>query len=44
VNAHLYFRISEDKTGEELGVTRQRDDSLTLARQRGWIVAREHPE
>ena len=44
MRAHLYVRVSEDKTGEELGVTRQRDDSLTLARQRGWIVAREHPE
>ena len=44
MNAHLYFRISEDKTGEELGVTRQRDDCLTLVRQRGWTIAREHPE
>ncbi len=42
--AHVYLRISEDKTGEELGVTRQREDCLTLARHRGWTVTREHPE
>ena len=32
----LYLRSSVDKTGEELGVTRQREDLLKLVRARGW--------
>lgn len=39
VRAAVYLRISDDKTGEELGVTRQREDCLKLCEQRGWVVA-----
>jgi DNA invertase Pin-like site-specific DNA recombinase len=38
MRAAVYTRISLDRTGEELGVTRQRDDCLALAGQRGWDV------
>lgn len=34
----LYQRISEDKTGEEEGVTRQLEDCLALAEVRGYEV------
>jgi site-specific DNA recombinase len=35
--AALYLRISDDKAGEELGVTRQREDAEQLCAARGWI-------
>ena len=38
VHAAIYLRISLDKTGEELGVDRQREDCEEIARQRGWKV------
>jgi DNA invertase Pin-like site-specific DNA recombinase len=38
MNAAIYCRISEDKVGAGLGVTRQRDDCEELARRRGWEV------
>lgn len=34
--AAVYLRISLDKTGEELGVTRQREDCLAECKRRGW--------
>jgi site-specific DNA recombinase len=34
----LYLRISEDGSGQGLGVDRQRTDTLALAEQRGWQV------
>lgn len=34
----VYLRISEDRTGDELGVTRQREDCLKLAEARGYSV------
>jgi site-specific DNA recombinase len=34
----VYLRISEDKTGEELGVSRQREDCEALCDRRGWDV------
>src|SRR4051794_20863678 len=37
--AALYLRISLDKSGEGLGVERQRDDAIRLAELRGWDVA-----
>jgi site-specific DNA recombinase len=41
VRAAVYTRISEDQTGERLGVTRQLDDCLGLADRLGWdVVAR----
>ncbi|MFC5834630.1 recombinase family protein [Nonomuraea insulae] len=36
----IYTRQSQDRLGEELGVTRQREDAETLARLRGWTVVR----
>lgn len=35
----IYLRISRDRTGEGLGVDRQREDCLDLAKQLGWEVA-----
>jgi site-specific DNA recombinase len=36
MRAALYLRMSQDRTGEELGIERDREDGLTLCRQRGW--------
>jgi DNA invertase Pin-like site-specific DNA recombinase len=36
MDAAIYLRISEDRSGEQLGVTRQREDCLALCRERGW--------
>jgi DNA invertase Pin-like site-specific DNA recombinase len=36
--AAIYCRISQDRTGDELGVDRQREDCEKLARDRGWQV------
>lgn len=38
----VYLRISEDKTGEELGVSRQREDCEALCTRRGWAIRPEH--
>lgn len=41
MRAAVYTRISEDQTGERLGVTRQLDDCLALADRLSWeVVAR----
>ena len=37
--AAIYARISRDRNGEQLGVTRQREDCEKLATDRGWQVA-----
>jgi DNA invertase Pin-like site-specific DNA recombinase/ribosomal protein L37AE/L43A len=34
--AVVYLRISDDRAGDELGVTRQREDCLKLIQQRAW--------
>jgi site-specific DNA recombinase len=39
VQATVYLRQSQDRTGDELGISRQREDCLALAGQRGWEVA-----
>jgi site-specific DNA recombinase len=39
VRVGVYARISSDRDGDQLGVTRQIEDSRRLAAQRGWIVA-----
>jgi DNA invertase Pin-like site-specific DNA recombinase len=36
--AVVYLRISQDRTGQAAGVTRQRDDCERRARERGWRV------
>ena len=40
--AALYLRISLDRTGDELGVTRQRAACRKIAKDRGWSVAQEY--
>lgn len=37
--AAIYLRISQDKTGEQAGVTRQREDCLALVKQQDWTLA-----
>jgi len=38
VRAVVYLRISQDRVGEEAGVTRQREDCLRRCAERGWTV------
>jgi len=38
----VYARISQDRSGEELGVRRQLDDCRAEAVRRGWVVAEEY--
>lgn len=38
----LYLRISEDRSGEEAGIDRQRADGLALAAGRGWPAPAEY--
>ncbi len=38
----IYARISQDRTGEGLGVQRQLDDCRAEAARRGWVVAQEY--
>lgn len=37
----LYLRQSQDRSGEQLGIDRQRDDCQRLIAARGWTVAAE---
>lgn len=39
--AALYVRLSQDRLGTELGVTRQLDDARRYAEQQGWTVVAE---
>jgi site-specific DNA recombinase len=41
IRTALYARISDDRRGEGLGVARQREDCLGLAKSRGWTVTAE---
>lgn len=36
MDAAIYLRISEDRTGEQLGVARQREDCEKLCADKGW--------
>ena len=38
----VYARISQDRSGEELGVNRQLKDCRAEADRRGWVVAEEY--
>ncbi len=38
----VYARISQDRSGDELGVTRQLRDCLAEAERRGWVVAEQY--
>jgi DNA invertase Pin-like site-specific DNA recombinase len=40
VRAAIYLRISQDRTGESLGVERRREDCTKLVADRGWTLAR----
>jgi DNA invertase Pin-like site-specific DNA recombinase len=40
----LYVRISDDTTGDEKGVERQRRDCRRYARERGWTIVAEFTE
>ena len=39
--AGVYLRISADRTGDEAGVNRQREDDMALVARRGWTLAAE---
>src|SRR5205807_4449593 len=41
-SAAVYARISSDRDGTQLGITRQLGDCRTLAERRGWAVAAEY--
>lgn len=38
MRAAVYLRISQDRAGTELGVTRQREDCEALVERRGWTL------
>jgi DNA invertase Pin-like site-specific DNA recombinase len=38
----IYARISQDRSGDALGVTRQLEDCRAEAKRRGWTVAEEY--
>ncbi|MGK5738889.1 recombinase family protein [Micromonospora sp. URMC 103] len=38
----IYLRQSQDRTGDELGVSRQREDTRKLCELRGWRVVAEY--
>ncbi len=40
--AAIYARISQDRSGDALGVTRQLEDCRAEAKRRGWTVAEEY--
>lgn len=44
MRAAVYVRISKDRTGEELGVTRQREDAEALVKQRGWTLTKVYKD
>ncbi len=44
MRAAIYVRISQDRTGEEYGVDRQREQCRTLALTRGWDVVEVYTE
>lgn len=44
VNVALYARISEDATGEELGVSRQLRDGREHAEKNGWAIVAEYTD
>jgi DNA invertase Pin-like site-specific DNA recombinase len=44
IHAAVYLRQSLDRDGNELGITRQREDCLKLAADKGWAVAGIYPD
>ena len=39
MRAAIYLRQSQDRTGEQLGIDRQREDCMKLISARGWTLA-----
>lgn len=44
LNAAIYLRISEDKSGDEDGVVRQEEDCVEHAHKRGWKIFKIYRE
>lgn len=44
MKAIVYLRISQDRTGQEAGVDRQREDCVRRAKERGWDVVAVHTD
>jgi DNA invertase Pin-like site-specific DNA recombinase len=44
MRAALYLRVSLDATGEQLAVTRQREDCRRIAEARGWRIVAEYSD
>lgn len=44
MKASIYVRISQDRAGERAGVTRQREDCLRRANERGWELLSIHED
>ena len=44
IAAGLYLRISQDKTGDELGIARQREQCTELAKRKGWKIVDEYSD
>ncbi|MFT4189118.1 MAG: recombinase family protein [Aeromicrobium sp.] len=42
VRAVVYLRISLDREGDELGISRNREDAVERIEQRGWTFVREY--
>jgi DNA invertase Pin-like site-specific DNA recombinase len=42
IRVAIYLRISRDATGEQLGVTRQREDCHRIAAERSWQIVAEY--
>ena len=42
IRAGIYCRISRDWEGKQLGVERQREDCLAIAKKRGWTVIEQY--
>jgi site-specific DNA recombinase len=42
IRAGIYCRISRDWEGKQLGVERQREDCLAIAKKRGWTVVEQY--
>src|SRR5690606_7724279 len=40
--AHLYLRLSQDRTGQSLGIDRQRELCTALCERLGWAVEGEY--
>jgi DNA invertase Pin-like site-specific DNA recombinase len=44
LRAAVYLRQSKDSNGDELAISRQREDCLKLCEQKGWTPTTEYPD